>query len=153
MDTTHCIYSMPCECSRRYIGETSRLLGVRTENRNIILDKGYWEKSKLAHHTCDEGASSKFYTLSQTVYGENSTWNQPILASPSWKFLRYGPHLISKDISKYQGIPDLPVIPALRPFGGSTAVVIQDKHKRTLHFQNDLENRCGFFRTSHRTSW
>jgi hypothetical protein len=28
-------------------------------------------------------------------------------------------------------------------------VNIQGEHKRTLHFQNDTENKCGVFRTSH----
>jgi hypothetical protein len=28
-------------------------------------------------------------------------------------------------------------------------VNIQGEHKRTLHFQNDTENKCGVLRTSH----
>jgi hypothetical protein len=30
-----------------------------------------------------------------------------------------------------------------------TLVNIQDEHKRTLHTQNDTENKCGALRTSH----
>jgi hypothetical protein len=28
-------------------------------------------------------------------------------------------------------------------------IYIQGEHKRTLHFQNDTENKCGVLRTSH----
>jgi hypothetical protein len=29
------------------------------------------------------------------------------------------------------------------------AFIVQGEHKRTLHFQNDTENKCGVLKTSH----
>jgi hypothetical protein len=53
--TTHCVYSIPCECGRRYIGETSRPLTVRRREHKHNLKEGYLEKSKLVQHAFEEG--------------------------------------------------------------------------------------------------
>jgi predicted GIY-YIG superfamily endonuclease len=46
--TAHCIYSIPCECGRSYIGETDRPLAVRLREHRRNLQQGLLEKSKLA---------------------------------------------------------------------------------------------------------
>jgi predicted GIY-YIG superfamily endonuclease len=50
-----CIYSIPCECGRSYIGETSRPLAVRLREHRHNLQQGLLEKSKLAQHAYKEG--------------------------------------------------------------------------------------------------
>jgi hypothetical protein len=53
--TKQCVYSIPCDCGRRYIGETSRPLEVRIKGHEYNLTEGLVEKSKLAQHAYDEG--------------------------------------------------------------------------------------------------
>jgi predicted GIY-YIG superfamily endonuclease len=48
------IYSIPCECGRSYIGETSRPLAVRLREHRHNLQQGLLEKSKLAQHAYEE---------------------------------------------------------------------------------------------------
>jgi predicted GIY-YIG superfamily endonuclease len=55
LQTAQCIYSIPCECGRSYIGETSRPLAVRLCEHRHNLQQGLLEKSKLAQHTYEEG--------------------------------------------------------------------------------------------------
>jgi hypothetical protein len=50
-----CIYSIPCECGRSYIGETGRPLVVLLRVRRHNLKEGLLEKSKLAQHAYEEG--------------------------------------------------------------------------------------------------
>jgi hypothetical protein len=46
--TAHCIYSIPCECGRSYIGEIGRPLAVLIRERRHNLKKNsFIEKSKL----------------------------------------------------------------------------------------------------------
>jgi hypothetical protein len=45
--TARCVYSIPCECGRSYIGETGRLLAVRLHEHKHNLKEGLLEKSKL----------------------------------------------------------------------------------------------------------
>jgi predicted GIY-YIG superfamily endonuclease len=51
----HCVYSIPCECGRRYNGETGRLLAVRIREHKHNLNEGILDKSKLAQHAYEEG--------------------------------------------------------------------------------------------------
>jgi predicted GIY-YIG superfamily endonuclease len=53
--TKHCVYSIPCDCGRCYIGETSRPLEVRIKGHKYNLTQGLLEKSKLAQHTYELG--------------------------------------------------------------------------------------------------
>jgi predicted GIY-YIG superfamily endonuclease len=53
--TTQCVYSIPCECGRRYIGETGRPLSVRLREHRHNLKEGHLETSKLAQHAFEEG--------------------------------------------------------------------------------------------------
>jgi hypothetical protein len=50
-----CIYSIPCECGRSYIGETGRLPDVRLREHRHNLQHGLLGKSKLAQHVLEEG--------------------------------------------------------------------------------------------------
>jgi hypothetical protein len=52
-----CIYSIPCECGRSYIGDTGSLLAVRLREHRHCLIEGLLEKSKLAQHAYAKGHS------------------------------------------------------------------------------------------------
>jgi hypothetical protein len=49
------VYSIPCDCGRCYIGETSGSLEVRIKEHKYNLTQGVLEKSKLAQHVYEEG--------------------------------------------------------------------------------------------------
>jgi hypothetical protein len=53
--TARCVYSIPCECVRSYIGETGRPLAVRLREHKHNIKEGLLEKSKLAQHAYEEG--------------------------------------------------------------------------------------------------
>jgi predicted GIY-YIG superfamily endonuclease len=52
--TAHFVYSIPCECGRKYIGEMGTPLAVRHREHKHNLREGYLEKSKLAKHALEE---------------------------------------------------------------------------------------------------
>jgi predicted GIY-YIG superfamily endonuclease len=53
--TAQCIYYIPCECGRSYIGETGRPLAMRLSEHKHSLKEDFLEKSKLAQHAYEEG--------------------------------------------------------------------------------------------------
>jgi hypothetical protein len=53
--TVRCIYNIPCECGRSYVGETSRPLSVRIGEHKVNLKNGLLDKSKLTQHAFEEG--------------------------------------------------------------------------------------------------
>jgi hypothetical protein len=53
--TKQCVYSIPCDCDRYYIGETSRPLEVCIKEHKYNLMHGLLEKSKLAQKAYEEG--------------------------------------------------------------------------------------------------
>jgi hypothetical protein len=53
--TKQCMYSIPCDCGRCYIAETSTPLEVRNKEHKYNLTQGLLEKSKLAQHVYEEG--------------------------------------------------------------------------------------------------
>jgi hypothetical protein len=53
--TKQCVYSIPCDCGRCYIGATSRPLQVRIKEHNNNLTQGLLEKSELSQHAYEAG--------------------------------------------------------------------------------------------------
>jgi predicted GIY-YIG superfamily endonuclease len=53
--TAQCIYSIPCEGGRNYIGETGTPLAMQLREHRHHLQQGFLEKSKLAQHAYEEG--------------------------------------------------------------------------------------------------
>jgi hypothetical protein len=53
--TKQCGYSIPYDCGKCYIGETSTSLEVRIKEHKYNMSQGLLEKSKLAHHAYEEG--------------------------------------------------------------------------------------------------
>jgi hypothetical protein len=45
-----CVYSIPCDCGRCYIGEISRYLEVCIKEHKYNRTQGLLEKLKLAQH-------------------------------------------------------------------------------------------------------
>lgn len=48
--TKNCVYSVPCQCGREYIGETSRPLRVRLQEHKSNINNGETDRSKIAEH-------------------------------------------------------------------------------------------------------
>jgi hypothetical protein len=53
--TKQCVYSIPCDCGRCYVGETCRPLEVCIKEHKYNLIQGLLEISKLAQHAYEEG--------------------------------------------------------------------------------------------------
>jgi hypothetical protein len=53
--TKQCVYSIPCDCGRCYIGETSRPSQVNVKENKHNITQGLLAKSKLSQHACKEG--------------------------------------------------------------------------------------------------
>jgi predicted GIY-YIG superfamily endonuclease len=51
---SQCVYSISCERSRIYIGETGRPLAVRLHEHRHSLKEDLLEKSKLAQHSYED---------------------------------------------------------------------------------------------------
>jgi hypothetical protein len=58
--TKHCIYSIPCECGRSYIGETGRPLAVRLREHKHTFREGLLDKSRLDQHAYEEDHTVKW---------------------------------------------------------------------------------------------
>ena len=54
-NSKNCIYSIPCECGKQYIGETSRPLNVRKNEHQNYLRKNEIEKSQICVHAFETG--------------------------------------------------------------------------------------------------
>jgi AraC-like DNA-binding protein len=54
LQTAQCIYIIPCECGRSYIGETGRSLAVWIREYRHSLKQFLLEKSKLAQHAYED---------------------------------------------------------------------------------------------------
>jgi hypothetical protein len=50
-----CIYNIPCECGRSYIGETGRPLAMWLHEHRHNFKEGLIEKSKIVQHAYEEG--------------------------------------------------------------------------------------------------
>jgi hypothetical protein len=53
--TKQCVYSIPCDCGRCYIGKISRPSAVRIKKHKYNLTQSLLEKSKLVQHAYEEG--------------------------------------------------------------------------------------------------
>jgi hypothetical protein len=112
--TAHCVYSIPCECGRCYIGKTGRPLAVQIREHRHNLKEGLLDKSKLAQHAYEEGhrvgwdeatileieSNSRYgkYKESAHMACVTNPISQPSLdISPLWI------PLISKEVSKSKG--------------------------------------------------
>jgi hypothetical protein len=53
--SAQCIYNIPWECGRSYVGERGRPLSVRIREHKFNLKNGLLVKSKLSQHAFEEG--------------------------------------------------------------------------------------------------
>lgn len=49
-NSKNCIYSVPCECGKHYVGESGRPFAVRLAEHKNYARKGEFEKSKICDH-------------------------------------------------------------------------------------------------------
>jgi hypothetical protein len=82
LQASQCIYSIPCECGRSYIGETGRPLAVRLRDHRYNLQQGLLEKSKLGQHAYEEGHRIGWHDVGfwklKVTSGIGNTRNWPI---------------------------------------------------------------------------
>jgi hypothetical protein len=68
-----CVYSIPYDCGRYYIGETSRPLEVHITEHKYNVTQGLLEKSKSAKHAYEGlGKKRRSCRLNQTPLTGNS---------------------------------------------------------------------------------
>ncbi|KAJ8915965.1 hypothetical protein NQ315_016642 [Exocentrus adspersus] len=53
-DTNNCIYEIPCECEKSYIGETKRPVKVRINEHQTLTRLGNTGKLRIARHVWEE---------------------------------------------------------------------------------------------------
>lgn len=64
MDTRDCIYNIPCECGRVYIGETSRPLSTRIKEHKYNFKQCLIDKSRIVQHSFESGHKIKWENTS-----------------------------------------------------------------------------------------
>jgi hypothetical protein len=120
--TAHCIYSIPCECGRSYVGKTSRPLSVRIQGHKHNLKNGLLEKLKLAQHAFEEDHQvswNEAKILHPEGNGRYRKYNESAhmacmdnpISQPSLKTSSIWIPLIKKEINTLQGRSYLYPIP------------------------------------------
>jgi hypothetical protein len=109
--TKQCVYSIPCDCSRCYIGETSRPLEVRIKEHNYNLPQGSLERSKLAQHAYEEGHKICWNEAKVLQIETGNTRNQPAClcwtirsVNPVWSSLPTGLRLSQHKSRNYNPV-------------------------------------------------
>jgi predicted GIY-YIG superfamily endonuclease len=69
----HCVYSIPCDCGRCYIGETSRPFEVCIKEHKYCVTQGLLEKSKLAQNVYEEGHKTCWNKMNVLQIEPNTT--------------------------------------------------------------------------------
>jgi hypothetical protein len=82
--TNQCVYSIPCDCGRCYIGETSRPLEVSIKEHKYNLTQGMFEESKLAQHAYEEGHKICWNEVLDHLFSQHS-----LDISPFWTSLSH----------------------------------------------------------------
>jgi hypothetical protein len=113
LQTAQCIYNVPCECGRSYIGESGGPIAMRLLEHRHNLQQGLQGKSKLAQHAHEEGhivgwddarildiesnsRYRKYKELAHTACSTNPISQSSLDISPIWT------PLISNDVSNLQ---------------------------------------------------
>jgi hypothetical protein len=76
LQAANCIYNIPCECSRSYMGKTGRHYGYRSKNRGSTVERVLernpnWSSMLMKKVTGYTGKMWKFYKLKLTTDTEN----------------------------------------------------------------------------------
>ena len=74
-DTKNCIYNIPCECGKSYIGETKRPLAVKTKEHKTSTQRGETAKSGIAQHVWDHKHSIR-WSEAITIHKEADWWKR-----------------------------------------------------------------------------
>jgi hypothetical protein len=81
--TAHCIYNIPCECGRSYVGETGRPLSIRIGEHKLNLRNGLLDKSKLAQHAFEEDHQIS-WNEAKILQIEVNSRQRKYTESPTW---------------------------------------------------------------------
>jgi hypothetical protein len=74
LDGTQCIYRIPSECGREYLGVTSRLLNIRTKGYKCNLREENFDKLKLTVHASEEGDRCNWASTTVLEFLPNSLY-------------------------------------------------------------------------------
>jgi hypothetical protein len=113
LQTRHCIYSIPYECGRCYIGETGRPLGVCLKEHQYNLKQGLLDKSKLAQHAYEGGHRVCWKEATVLQVEANIIWRiykeaahmaaaKESISQPSLEISPIWTTLINEEVSKLQ---------------------------------------------------
>jgi predicted GIY-YIG superfamily endonuclease len=93
-----CVYSIPCDCGRCYIGETGRSLEIHIKEHKYNLMQGFLDNSKLAQHAYEEGHKVCLSEL-KVLYIEPNTTHRKYTESAHMSLLDHPITQPSLDIS------------------------------------------------------
>jgi hypothetical protein len=96
-----CVYSIPCDCDRCYIGETSRPLKVRIKEHKFNLTQGLLEKSKSAQRAYAKGHKICWNKARVLQIKPNTTFRKPHASAGSSKQSTQFEHLSHLDSSDH----------------------------------------------------
>jgi hypothetical protein len=116
--TKQCVYSIPCNCGRCHIGETSRPLEVCIKEHKYNLTQRLLEKSKLAQHEYEEGHKIWWNEVKVLQIEQNTTYRKH-KESPHMSLVA---HLISQ--------PSLDISPIWTPI---TAAQVRNLQLRPVY--------------------
>ena len=86
MQTSNVVYSIPCRtCSKVYVGETGRLLGVRIQEHKSAVKHAKMEESAVAEHVWVDKHQMDFQSVTVLAHEPNL---QRRLALESWYIRR-----------------------------------------------------------------
>jgi hypothetical protein len=109
-----CVYNIPCDCGRCYIGETSRPLKVCIKEHKYNLTQGLLEKSKLAQHAYREGHKICCWNEAKVLQTEpNTTYRKykesahislinHLISQPSLDISPIWTHIITVEVKSYK---------------------------------------------------
>ena len=89
--TKDCVYEIPCECGRTYIGETKRPLKVRIKEHQRLAQLGETDKSRLVQHAWNEDHNVKWDEAS--IISKEEGWRRRKLKEAA--FMAITPNPIS----------------------------------------------------------
>jgi hypothetical protein len=103
VDRSQCVYRLPHECGREYIGGTGRTVNIRIREHKSNLRDSLFDKSRLASHACEEehGFVHPYYSLNLKLYIENIK-RQPIFCARANQSVISTTHfpLIDKELTR-----------------------------------------------------
>ena len=93
-ESKNCIYKIPCECGKRYIGETCRPVQTRVNERKRNTTNREIDKSKIAEHSWEQ--KHRFQWDKASIISTGKEENARIKKLKESAFIHYTDHVISQ---------------------------------------------------------